>query len=412
MGRPAASRARRTFRSRCPPARAARRARPDVRQVRATALDAPRRRAAGHHRRAARASGRRAARAVRRGAPGRRERARARAREALRRVRAAADRGGVDRPGASRRPPERGPRRGQGAAARRAAADRRRPRAALPGGPRDQGARPRPRLHRRARARRRVRAADPRRARLRARGTERRDVPTELPKRRARPRAEGVLDLLAEPRAHAGVHRRRAARRPADRDAARAPSASRAHDERRLDGDDLPGRLLPRRPAPRERARARRRHDRPRRLRRRRSPHRRGHDEADAHVHRRGAGAGRHAPEAALRPRRSLPAGSRGRLSRAHQRAVLPLLRREPRGDRPARRDPRHVRPHLLDEPAPADALSAARPLDRDARLGRRRALPGLQRLRGREAVRARDDDRALHAGQDREPGATRGNAL
>ena len=39
-----------------------------------------------------------------------------------------------------------------------------------------------------------------------------------------------------------------------------------------------------------------------------------------------------------------------------------------------------------------------ARQGDRDARLGRRRALPGLQRLRGREAVRARADGRALHA--------------
>ena len=52
----------------------------------------------------------------------------------------------------------------------------------------------------------------------------------------------------------------------------------------------------------------------------------------------------------------------------------------------------------LLDEPAPADALRAARQGDRDARLGRRRALPGLQRLRGREAVRARPAARAVHA--------------
>ena len=42
------------------------------------------------------------------------------------------------------------------------------------------------------------------------------------------------------PRPDPGVHRRRAARRPADRDAARAPSPGRAPDERRLDGDDLP----------------------------------------------------------------------------------------------------------------------------------------------------------------------------
>jgi ubiquinone biosynthesis protein len=67
-------------------------------------------------------------------------------------------------------------------------------------------------------------------------------------------------------------------------------------------------------------------------------------------------------------------------------------------GDRPAAGDPRGVRAHLLDEPAAADALRDARQGDRDARLGRRRALSRLQRLRGREAVRARADDRALHA--------------
>ena len=60
------------LRARPPPARDARRARPDVRQVRAAALDPARRRPAGHRRRAAWAAGRRAALSVRPGARGRR----------------------------------------------------------------------------------------------------------------------------------------------------------------------------------------------------------------------------------------------------------------------------------------------------------------------------------------------------
>ena len=56
------------------------------------------------------------------------------ARAAVPRLRAGAGRGRVDRPGAPRDPAERAPRRGQGAAAGRAAEDRGRPRPALPGG--------------------------------------------------------------------------------------------------------------------------------------------------------------------------------------------------------------------------------------------------------------------------------------
>ena len=67
------------------------------------------------------------------------------------------------------------------------------------------------------------------------------------------------------------------------------------------------------------------------------------------------------------------------------------------------------VRAHLLDEPAAADAVRDARQGDRDARLGRRRAVPRLQRVRGREAVRARPDDLALHAAPDRRARAARG---
>ena len=68
----------------------------------------------------------------------------------------------------------------------------------------------------------------------------------------------------------------------------------------------------------------------------------------------------------------------------------------------PIQVDPRGVPAHLLDEPAPADALPAARPRDRDARLGRHGALSGLQRLRGGAAVRARPAARAVHAAAGR----------
>ena len=99
-----------------------RRARADLRQVRPAALDAARRRAAGHRPRAPEAAGRRDAVPVRAGRAGRRERARAVDREAVRRVLGAARRRGVDRPGARGRAPERPPRRRQGAASECAAA--------------------------------------------------------------------------------------------------------------------------------------------------------------------------------------------------------------------------------------------------------------------------------------------------
>ena len=93
---------------------------------------------------------------------------------------------------------------------------------------------------------------------------------------------------------------------------------------------------------------------------------------------------------------------------RRDPRDVLPVLRREPRRDRPDPGDPRGVPAHLHDEPAAADALSAARPRDRDGRRGRHRALSRLQRLRGCAAVRARPDARALHAAACRAPCASR----
>ena len=92
----------------------------------------------------------------------------------LRRVRGAADRRRVDRPGAPRPAPERPPRRGEGAAAERAAPDRERHPAARAGRAARQGARARARLRRHARDRRRVRPLDPPGARLPPGGPQRR----------------------------------------------------------------------------------------------------------------------------------------------------------------------------------------------------------------------------------------------
>ena len=85
-------------------------------------------------------------------------------------------------------------------------------------------------------------------------------------------------------------------------------------------------------------------------------------------------------------------------LTRGDSRALLQVLRRAALRDRPAPADPRGLRADLRPEPEAADALRPARQGDRDARLRRRRALPGLQRVRGREAVRARSDDPPVHA--------------
>ena len=141
------------------PAGDARRARPDLRQVRAAALDPARRRPAGHRRRAPRPPGRRPAVPVRAGA---RRVVEAELgltlEQAFLRFDEQPDRRRLDRPGAPRDAPERRRGRRQGAAAERAATDRVRSRAALPGRAHHQGARPGARLHRRRGARRRVRA--------------------------------------------------------------------------------------------------------------------------------------------------------------------------------------------------------------------------------------------------------------
>ncbi len=389
--------------SRAAPARDARRARTDVREVRPAPLHAPRRRPARHHHRAALPPGRRAAVSVRgRGARDPR-RARPAARAALHRVRGGSARGRLDRPGAPRGASERASRRREGPAAERAAADRGRPLAHVSGGTPCEGADPGARLHRRARARRRVRAVDPAGARLPARGAQRRHVPQGFRGPSARDDPARLLDLHAlthpDPRRARGDpargHRRRAL-------VARAATAPRVPDHRGVDDDDLPQRVLPRRPASGEHPRARARPARARRLRPDGEADRRRHVAADAPVHRRSLRERGDAAETARRPRRPLPEGARGAVRLGAARALLPLLRREPAGDRPDPGDPGGVLAHLPHEPAAAHEVRDARQGDRHAGVGGRRALPGLQRLRGREAVRARSDAGALHAAADR----------
>ena len=284
--------------------------------------------------------------------------------QALPRVRGAADRGRVDRPGAPRVAPER---------------RRRSPsRCSGPNAPRQiesdlallyQAARlikervRVARLHRRARARRRVRALDPPGARLPLEGRQRRHVPPQL-RRLATRRVPQVYWSYSGARVlDARVPRRRAARRPRLRRRRSSSAGELAYlVDRGLDGDDLPARLLPRRPAPGERARARRR---------------RGSasstsassgkltDDDMARLTRLFIDAANENIEAL--PRRLADLGVRypkereEEFARRAARALLPLLRRQPRRDRPDPGDPRGVRAHLLDEPAPADAVRAPR---------------------------------------------------
>ncbi len=79
---------------------------------------------------------------------------------------------------------------------------------------------------------------------------------------------------------------------------------------------------------------------------------------------------------------------------------------------RSAAGDPGGVPAHLLAEPAPPDALRDAGQGDRHARLRRRRGLSGLQRVRGREAVRARSPRRSLPAADRRAAARTEALAL
>ena len=228
--------------------------------------------------------------------------------------------------------------RGQGAAPERAAPDRVRSRTALPGREADQGARPRARLHRRARARRRVRPLDPAGARLQARGAPCRELPPQLRRlrsRRGRRRSTGTTRARGCSRSSSSTAIQLV---DLDLDATPVRGAARARvpGHADVDGDDLRARLLPRRPASRERARARGRPDRPRRLRAGREADRRGHGAADAALHRRRDRERRRAAAAARRARRPVSEGARGGVRDRAARPLLPLLRgqRSPRSTR------------------------------------------------------------------------------
>ena len=295
------------------PARDARRARADVRQVRPVALHASGCRPAGHRRGAPQPPGRRPPVPLRAGSRRRRGTARPDAGAGVRPLRRAADCRRVDRSGAPRNASERRRGRRQGAAPERASPDRIRPRAAVPGRAHDQGARAGARLHRRARAGRRVRPLHPPGARLQARGASRRHVPAQLRQLRCRRGAEGLLGLLRRPDAHARVPRRSPARRSRfRRDLAGGAACPCLPGDGDLDADDLQARVLPRRPASRERARAQGPPDRPRRLWARRQADGRGHGAPDAPLHRRGDGERGRVAAPARRARRPLSAGARG----------------------------------------------------------------------------------------------------
>ena len=212
------ARRRRGVRARSAPARDARRARADVREVRPAPVHEAGRRAAGHRRRAAKAPGRRQPVPVLPGRAGDRGGAGPADRAALRRVRRAADRRRVHRPGARGRSPQRPPRRREGAAPDSAEADRGRPRAALPGGEDREGPRPRARLHRRAEPRGRVRAAPCARSSTTAR---RRATPTH---------STGTSPVIrtCASRASTGATRARACSRSSSWTGRRSPSCSRA----------------------------------------------------------------------------------------------------------------------------------------------------------------------------------------
>ena len=133
------------------------------------------------------------------------------------------------------------------------------------------------------------------------------------------------------------------------------------------------------------------------------------HGAPHAALRRRGDREHRRASAPAAGARRPLPARPRGRAARPHRGAVLPLLRRAPRGHRPDRGDPRGPRADLRDESPPPDPVRDPRQGDRDARLGCRRGLPGVQRLRGGSSLRATARGRAAVAEAHGAPRAARG---
>ena len=200
--------------------------------------------------------------------------------------------------------------------------------------------------------------------------------------------------LLERARAHPRATSRASSSRDLDHAQlldGRAPPPRVPH-RRDLDGDDLPARVLPRRPAPGE-------HPRPRETATRsasstsawpESSCRRRHLEADRPLHRCRERERRGAPAAAARRSASVPEGARGGVRRRAPRHLLPVLRRAAERDRPDPAHPRGVRAHLPDAAQAADPLRPARPRDRDARLGRASScIPTSTSSRWRSRMRA-----------------------
>ena len=121
-------------------------------------------------------------------------------------------------------------------------------------------------------------------------------------------------------------------------------------------------------------------------------------DMAGAHtaLRRRRDGEHRRDPASPARARRPLRRCARGRVSRGAAGPLRPLLRHPALGHRPDPGDPRGLPAHLRDEPQASEPLRHPRQGDRDARVGRAGGVPGLQRLRGCEAVRTRPARRSL----------------
>ena len=378
------------------PARDAGRAGPDLRQVRPAALDPPRPDAARDHQRAAPAAGLGLALLLRGGAAGDPPGAERRDRRPVRRLRPGAGGGRLDRPGAPGRAAHRPLGGGEGAASQRPAPDRGRHRAAAPGRQDREEPRRAPRVRGHGGAGGRVRPLHHARARLPDRGPERRGVPAHVRRVDHRRDPQGLLDVLQRAGADAGADRGHHAQRhrPVDAGSGRAPPAG-VPDGGGMAGDGVPLRHLPRRPASGQPVRDGGRQAGDRRLRH----HRRAL--ADRHAPPHAAAGGRrqreHRPAAAAaaRPRGALQQRPGGGVPAGAARGLLPLPRRRAGRDRPDRGRARGLladRPHA---PAPAHPFRAAGQDAGHARLGGRRAVPGVQRVRGGRALRRRADGAA-----------------
>ena len=200
-----------------------------------------------------------------------------------------------------------------------------------------------------------------------------------------------LLDLHSHAGAHArvpgrdaGGRRRRAAAHPG------AASAAGLSDDRSLDDDDLPARVLPRRPASGEHPRAHRRIRSAWSTSASPAADRRGHLEVNAALHRRREREHRSPAQAAGRPGVRYPGSARSSSWPSCANSSTATTARGCRRSIPCRSSAR-ASPLL---PPAAEAADPVLLLDRSiATLGSvNRALPRLQRLRGRQAVRAQSD--------------------